>query len=901
MLNEFWLRLKALVSRRKFDHDLEDEIGFHLAMREEKKRAEGNAGMPMHEARQEFGNATLVKEHCREMRSFALLETLWQDLRYGTRLLRRSTAFTLVAVVTLALGIGANTAIFSLTYQILLRRLPVPHPEELVILRSPGPREGSTHSDGDGAAFFSYPLYKDLRERDHVFSGLLGRFPVPLSVSAMGRAERADGELVSGNYFDVLGVTPSLGRIFGPDDETVAGANPVAVLSYSFWTRRFGNDPSVLNKQITVNGTLLTIVGVTKEGFNGIQVGQVPDMFIPITMKAQMTPSWNGLDDRKWHWVAIMGRLKPGMSMSSSEAVVQTVFHPLLEAEVQLEQIPPKTQTRFMARKLLLEPGLHGRPTLQRETKEPLTFLMAMVGLVLLIACANLAGLLVAKGETRQREIMVRLSLGASRKRVLRQLLTEGLLLALAGGMAGLMVAPFLLRLIVRAMPDGMGLVGLKAQLDSPMLIFALVVSLSTIMLFALLPALRLVRGPVGSWNQRAGGNVSAAGLRKWLIISQVVLTTVLLAGAGLFTRSLMNVKNVNLGLQTDHALEFSISPALSRYSPARAIDLLSRLRTALAAQPGVRSASAAEVPILSGATNSAGLTAEGYAIGENEETFAEQNWIAPDYFATMKIPLLAGREFRESDKLESPKVAIVNQSLVRRYFVGRDAIGKHIIFGRGNVHPDIEIVGVVADSKHENPREEITPFAYIPIAQDAHPAGITFYMRTAQEPVAAAGMVRSVVGGLDSTLPIYNLETLSEQLNDSMVADRILAFLCIWLGLLAAALAAIGLYGAMAYMVARRTREIGIRMALGATRDGVAWMVLREVMQLTFIGLSIGLVAAVITGHLIESQLFGTKGWNPVILLITTALLMAVALVAGSLPARRAARVQPVIALRYE
>ncbi|MGZ4889075.1 MAG: ABC transporter permease, partial [Candidatus Angelobacter sp.] len=382
MFNEFWLRLKALVSRRKFDHDLEDEIGFHLAMREEKNRAASHAEEPLLEARREFGNVTLVKESCREMRSFMLVETLWQDLRYGARLLRKSTAFTLVAVITLALGIGANTAIFSMTYQILLRRLPVPHPDELVVLRSPGPKEGSTNSDGDNAAFFSYPLYKDLRERDKVFAGLLGRFPVPLSVSAMGRAERADGELVSGNYFEVLGVSPALGRIFGPDDETAAGSNPVAVLSYGFWTRRFGSDVSILNKQITVNGTLLTIVGVTKEGFTGIQVGQVPDMFIPITMKAQMTPSWNGLDDRKSHWVAIMGRMKPGMSIAASQAAIQAVFHPLLEAEVQLESIPPKTQPRFLARKLLLEPGLHGRPTLQRETRQPLTFLMAMVGLV---------------------------------------------------------------------------------------------------------------------------------------------------------------------------------------------------------------------------------------------------------------------------------------------------------------------------------------------------------------------------------------------------------------------------------------------------------------------------------------------------------------------------------------
>ena len=902
MFNEFWLRLKALVARRKFDRDLEDEIGFHLAMREEKNRAEAGSSDEAHQAAlRQFGNPTLAREELREMRSFTLLENLWQDLRYGARLLRKSTAFTLVAVLTLALGIGANTAIFSLTYQILLRRLPVPHPEELVVLRSPGPKEGSTNSDGDNAASFSYPLYKDLRAQNNVLSGLLARFSVPLSVSAMGRAERADGELVTGNYFDVLGVTPALGRVFGEEDETAAGANPVAVLSHGYWTRRFGNDPSVLNRQITVNGTLLTVVGVSRAGFTGLQVGQVPDIFIPITMKAQMTPSWNGLEDRRFHWLAIMGRMKPGMSMAASQAAIQTVFHPLLEAEVPLEKVPPKAQPRFLARQLLLQPGLHGRPQLQRETREPLVYLMAMVGLVLLIACSNLAGLLIAKGEARQREIAVRLSLGASRGRVLRQLLTEGLLLAVAGGIAGVALAPVLVRAIVSAMKRG-GLMGFSSQLNLAMLMFALTLSLATTVLFALLPALRLVRArPLASLKEQSSGSASTTGLRKWLIIGQVVLTTVLLAGAGLFTRSLINVKNVELGLQTDHLLEFSISPGLSGYSPAQTLDFISRLRASLAARPGVRSVSAAEIPVLTGATNSSDLTPEGYKPGENEETFAEENWIAPGYFSTMSIPLQAGREFKDSDNVDSPKVAIVNEMLVRRYFGGRDAIGKHIVFGRGNVVPDIEIVGVVANSKHENPREQITPFVYIPAAQHKRLSAITFYVRTAQEPAAAVNMLRSAVAGFDSTMPMYNIETMAEQFDDAILADHLMASLCLGLGLLAATLAAMGLYGVMAYMVARRTREIGIRIALGATRDRVAWMVVGEVMRMTLIGLSIGLVAAVATGHFIESQLFGVRGWNPLVLAVTVVLLVGVALAAGSLPARRAARVQPMIALRCE
>jgi predicted permease len=390
-------------------------------------------------------------------------------------------------------------------------------------------------------------------------------------------------------------------------------------------------------------------------------------------------------------------------------------------------------------------------------------------------------------------------------------------------------------------------------------------------------------------------------GLRKWLIVGQVILTTILLAGAGLFTQSLVNVMNIDLGLQPSHVIEFSVAPALSRYSPAQSITLLHRLRESISAQPGVQSVSAATVPILTDSTHSSNLTAEGYNTGENEETYTEQNWIAPDYFSTMKVPLLAGREFRDTDDKDRPKVAIVNQTLVRRYFAGKDPIGKRIVFGKGTVVPDTEIVGVVADSKHENARNVTLPFSYMPIAQDEHPAGITFYVRTAQEPAAAAGMLRSVVASLDAALPVYNVETLSEQANESMLADRMMAFLCIWLGLLAAVLAAMGLYGVMAYIVLRRTREIGIRMALGASRETVAWMVLQEVMRLALKGLLIGLILAVATGRLIESQLFGVKGWNPLVLALTAVLLLAVALAAGSLPARRAARVQPVIALRYE
>jgi predicted permease len=906
MLSELWLRVKALLRRREFDQELEDEVAFHLAMREEKRRSGGDPGSGG-AASGEFGNPAVVRERCREMRSFILLETLWQDVRYGARVLRRSPVFAAIAIATLALGIGANTAIFSLTYQVLLRLLPVPHPEELVILRSPGPKNGRVSSDGDDAASFSYPLYKAIRERSgQVFTGVLARQTVPLSVSGLGNTERGEGELVSGNYFEVLGVWPALGRIFGPQDETSPGANPVVVLSYGYWKRHFGNDPSVLNKEINVNGTLLTVVGVSQLGFSGVEVGEQPDMFIPITMKPQIQPNSDPLEGRKNHWAAVLARLKPGLSRSNAEAALQAIFRPILEEDLPLEELSPRKKEQFLARKLLLQDGSHGRQIVQQDTRGPLIMLSAMVGLVLIIACANLAGLLIARGEARQREIAVRLSLGASRRRVLRLLLTEGFLLAMCGAAAGLVIAPLLLRAMLKAIPKSAGLSDLRADLNLNLLLFAVGLSLLSIFLFALFPALRLLRvsvqGPLKDQSAAASAGTSAAALRKWLIVMQVIFTTVLLAAAGLFTRSLINLRDVRLGLNPDHLVEFSIAPELNRYTPVQEVQLLERLRHDISGLPGVRSVSAAEVPVMAGDSMSGNISAEGYTPAENENTDTGKNFVGPNYFSTMNIPLLAGREFRESDTETSPKVAIINQKLAERYFAGRNPVGQRMMFGSSNTKkPDIEIVGVVANSKHADPRETVTPFAYVPYAQDPELGHVTFYVRTSQDPASAANTLRAAVAAVDSAIPVYGVMTMDERRDDTIFTERFMALLCMIMGILAAVLAALGLYGVMAYIVARRTREIGIRMALGATRGGVAWLVLGEVVRMTAIGLLVGLGCAVLVGRAIASQLFEVSGANPLVLAITACLLCAVALLAGGLPARRAAGVEPTIALRYE
>lgn len=834
------------------------------------------------------------------------METLLQDFRYGVRLLVKNPGFTAVAVLTLALGIGANTAIFSLTDQVLLRLLPVERPKELVILRSPGPNPGHTWSDSDEAVSFSYPLYKDLRSNSSVLAGLLARFPLSLNVAGGGQTELAKGELVSGNYFEVLGVQPALGRLLSKEDETAPGANPVTVLSYGYWKSRFGADPAILNKSLTVNGTPLTVVGVSRPGFVGVQIGDLPDFFIPITMKSLMTPNWDGLNDPKDHWVAILGRMRPGMTRTQAEAGLLPTYRSILESELPQMPLSAPTRDRFLQKRIFLDPGSHGRPILQQDTQGPLMVLTGLVGFVLLIACANLANLQLARGLARQREIAVRLSLGAGRARLVRQLLTESVLLGLAGGASGLLVAWWSLEAFVGTFEHSSGAMGLRAQLDLRVMAFTAGISVVTGILFGLTPALRVTRPDVQTTLKEQGAavtvNVSSMRLRKGLLISQVALTAMLLIAAGLFVRSFNNLKRVNLGVQIDHLMEFSIAPELSRYSPVQTVALLDRLRERIGLLPGVRSVSAAEIPILAGDDSGANINVEGYTPHEVEEMLVFRNWVGTNYFATMGTALLAGREFNESDSTGSPKVAIINEKLSRRFFAGRNPIGSRIAFGAaGKTMPDIEIVGVVKDSKHTDLRGEIHPFVYLPLRQNSSLGRITFYVRTTQEPGAIAATLRKSVQVYDPNLPLYGLKTLQGQVDESLFGDRLLTILSLSLGLLAALLAAMGLYGVMTYAVTRRTREIGMRMALGATRESIAWLVLREVAGLVVAGLVIGLAAAFALGRLIESQLFGVRASDPLTSVLTMVLLAGVALMAGYFPARRATKVDPMVALRYE
>ncbi len=905
-------RIRGFFSSRRDDADFQDELSAHLSMLEDENL---RRGLPPDEARRQarlrLGAEAQLRESQHDLCGLPWLESLLQDVRFGLRMLRKSPGFTAIAILTLALGIGANTAIFSCTDQLVLRNLPVPHPDQLVVLRSPGPIPGYCWSDIDNCAqSFSYPMYRDLRDRATVFSGLLAYREIDVNISGHGVTQTAHGELVSGNFFQTLQVPPALGRLFTPDDETAPGANTVAVLSYGYWTRQFGADPSVLDKPLVVNGVPLTVVGVARKGFFGVEIGSTPDIFIPVTMKAQMAPdAILSLESPGDRWLPLVARLKPGVSIARAEVALQPIYAPLLESEAKLLKLSGNDRKLFVGRPLLLVSGSRGRLVLQQDTEEPLLVLMSMVGLVLLIACANLAGLLVARGETRQREIAVRMALGAGRGRLLWQLLMESLLIAVAGGAAGIALASWGLKAMVGAIPSDTGLKGLEGTLDFRLLSFAVALTLLTSVLFGLAPAIRATRVALHTTLKEQHPNLSSAGrssieLRRILIVAQVAFTAVLLIGAGLFARTLINLEHANLGLNLSHLLQFSVSPDLNGYSLAQTQRFADSARQEIAALPGVRSVALSSMPIFSNDDWSSNITPEGYAMRPSEDPNVQYDYVSPGYFSTMEIPLLAGREFTDADDANAPKVCIINAKLAQRYFAGRNPIGLHVGHGVGpNVHPDIEIVGVVANSKWDNARTDVAPFMYSPYSQGTNlsVAPLSFYVRAKRDPAQTAASLRATIARLDPSLPVNDMRTVKQQLSDSMFNGRLVAALSVSLALLAALLAALGLYGVLSYVVARRTPEIGIRMALGAQSSDILRGVIGEGVRLTVIGAALGIAAALMAVRYVSSLLYGVKPGDPLTFLGVFSALLCVALLACYIPARRASRVDPMTALRHE
>jgi putative ABC transport system permease protein len=834
------------------------------------------------------------------------MHTLWQDVRYGLRMLAKNPGFTLVAILTLALGIGANTAIFSLLNQILLRRLPVQNAEELVVLKSPGPKRGHVWSDGDDAEIFSYPLYKALANNTAVFSGMLARFQFAASIASHGHTDRGSGELVTGNYFDVLGVRPALGRVLSPADDDVQGAHPVLVLSHAYWERHFGGDAGVLNQTILVNNTEMTIVGVAQAGFTGIQVGQTPDIFVPLTMKGQMTPIGNGLDDWNDSFLAVLARRKPGVSMEQAQAGINADYPGLLEQQAKsFTHASAKEMKEFLNKKIVLYPGAQGRTVAQRDAGPALTALFAMVALVLLISCTNVANLLLAKAAVRQREFAIRSALGATPGRMMRQLLVESFLCALGGGVLGLILGTWIMNILTQAVVSETGLQGITAQVDGTVLGFAAGATAFSALLFGLIPAWRATRTGVSQMLKDQGSTTSAGPghvrFRKYLVAGQVAFTLLLLTGGALFSRTLWNLRKQNLGLSTENLITFSIAPQLSGYDEARTVALVDQLRERLGTLPGVLGVGSSQIAVLTGTDMGGNITVEGRQNLDNDDQHVNFDAVSTNYFSTMRIPLLSGREFNAGDTTTSAKVAIINEAMAKEFFAKRNPIGSHFAMGSGEVKPDIEIVGVVKNAKEGHVRDAERPYFYQPYSQFGKLFGMSFYVRSQQDPLVIAHELRETVRGADANLPVYDLKTVQRVVDEDLFAERVIAGLAAAFGGLAALLAALGIYGVLAYLVVQRTREIGIRVALGAGVGQVRGLVFKEVGGMMLAGVVVGLPLSYGLARLSESLLYGVHASDVPIYAASLGIICLVALAACYIPSRRATRIDPIVALRYE
>jgi len=832
------------------------------------------------------------------------------NLKFALRTLFKTPFVTIVAIVSLALGIGANAAIFSLFNQLLLKPLDVPQPARLVNLSAPGPKPGSTSCNQAGPcdAVFSYPMFRDLERVQTPFTGIAAHVSFGANLAARGQTENGEGLLVSGSYFPVLGLQPAIGRLLGPDDDKVPGESHVVVLSHAYWLRRFGGDPGVLNQPLVVNGQSMTIVGVGPRGFDSTTLGVKPAVYAPITMRGFSQP-FKGFDNRRSYWAYLFARLKPAVSIEQARAALTPPYRQILnDVEAPLQNgMSPQTLARFKTRPLLVEDGARGQSSVTTEGRAPLTLLFGVTALVLVIACANIANLLLARGAARAAEMAVRLSIGAGRGQLVRQLLGESCLLALMGGIGGVFVAHWTLNLMATLMPAEATDV-VRLEIDPTAAMFAAALALGTGVLFGLFPALHSTRPDLVSalkgQSGQASGARAAARFRTTLATAQIALSMALLVAAGLFTKSLANVSRVDLGVSADNVIMFGISPELNGYTPDRSRQLFERLEDDLAALPGTAGVTMATVALVSGNNWGNNVAVEGFDAGPDTDTNSRFNEVGPGYFATLGIPLLAGREFTRADTLGAPKVAIVNEAFAKKFNLGMTAVGKHMSNDRGaGAAPglNMEIVGLVKNAKYSSVKNEIPPQFFLPYRQDERLGFINVYVRTAGDPTPFMTNIPKAIARADPNLPVQRLRTLPQQIRENVFLDRFVSVLSTAFASLATLLAAVGLYGVLAYTVSQRTREIGLRMALGAAPSRVRAMVLRQVGFMVVIGGVIGLGAAIGLGRLAQSLLFELQGSDPAVLVGAAVALTIVALAAGLIPAQRAAQVDPMRALRYE
>ena len=830
------------------------------------------------------------------------------QLKHALRQLKLRPGLSAVVILMLALGIGATTAMFSLYHQILLRPLPVPDPESLVNLAAPGPKPGGGYADlafGDFNASFTYPMFRDLERAQTGFSGIAAESDFIASLSAGNRPVSGRGRLVSGSYFRVLSLQPAIGRLIGPQDEPRFGEAAVAVLSYEYWQNQFGGDPRVIGQTLMVNGHTLEIVGVAPAGFTGTNLGSRPQIFVPVTLQAAMQRvSTADPENRQSYWLYLFARLKPGVTLERAAAQLNGIYAGILnEVEAPMlsgQQLPQGTLEQFRARHIEFSSGARGRSNLPKTAAQPLTLLLGVTVLVLLIVCVNIANLLLARGAARTGEMAIRASLGAGRAWLVRQLLTESLVLIAIGGIASLAVAAFTVRLISTLLPTGLGL---DPGLSSTAMLFAAGASLVTVLVFGLVPALRASSAnPAHAMRvhaTRSSGGRAAVRFRAALTTAQIAFSMVLLVLAGLFTRSLMNVGREDVGMDVDSLVSFAITPRLNGYDAQRVGALYDRLEETLAAQPGVRGVGATWLPLLANFPQRGSVSVEGLDSAPGADSSASFNVIGSGFFDALGVPLRAGRVFTDRDTADAPKVAIVNESFARKFNI--DGIGKHLGFGTTTTY-STEIVGIVADAKLDSLKRAAPPVVYLPRRQFADSIqSLFYYVRAGVSPDTLLTMLPRVLAQVDPEVPIQNLQTMTTEVRTNVYVDRLLSTLSACFAVLATLLAGIGLYGVLAYNVTQRTRELGLRLALGAAPARLRTMVLQQVATMASIGAAIGLAAALVLGRAAESLLYGLSGRDPLVIGAAVAVLAAVVLAGSWWPARRAARIAPTEALRYE
>jgi len=833
-----------------------------------------------------------------------------RSLKFAIRALFRTPFVTAIAIVSLALGIGATAGIFSVFHQVLLESLAVPHPAELVNLSAPGPKPGfgSCGRAGDCEVVFSYAMFRDLQKSQTVFTDIAAHVGFAANLASDAQTSSGEGLLVSGSYFPVLELEPALGRLLDSNDDKLVGHSRVAVLSYNYWSSRFGLDPTILNKQIIVNGQSLTVVGVAPKGFDGTTIGMRPAVFVPITLRdvLDVDTDWSLRTD---YWAYLFARLRPGVTLEGARASLGTQYHAIInDVEAPLQKdMSPQTMARFHAKPILLAPGGRGQSSVPDEAKTPLRLLLGVTAFVLLIACANIANLLLARSAARAGEMAIRLSIGASRSRLIGQLLTESLLLAVFGGIAGMVVAHWTLVLVISLLPPEVQHT-IAFSISGTVILFGIGLTFATGLLFGLFPALHSTRPDLVSTLKNQAGQPSgakgAARARMLLATSQIALAMLLLASSGFFVKSLLNISRLDLGFKIDHVVTFGLSPDLNGYSVDRTRLFFQRLEDELRAAPGVTAVTMSNVPLLAGTNRSRGVAVQGFKAGPDTDSGSRYNRVGPGYFSALGIPLLAGREFTDADTVNSAKVALVNQTFAKKFGLGNDAVGKLMGWAPGEGYRsklDTTIVGVVEDAKYSDVKQTVPPQFFVPYLQDEGLAGMHVYVRTSGDVAQAASAITAVVKRLDPNLPIEALETLTEQVRNNTYLDRMMTTLSAAFALLATLLAAIGLYGVLAYTVAQRTREIGLRMALGAAPGRVRGMVLRQVAIMTLVGALLGLAGALGVGKAAQSMLFQMTGADPVVLALSAIALALVALCAGFIPAHRASRVDPMRALKYE